>query len=92
MKREEMDKIIRFELGYVPMGSKGSTQNKLRFYYNAYRRRGLAEGRSREESLKDAIDKVREGDPGFDPRFDRDFFRIPKKGLFRRLLERIGKM
>ena len=50
------------------------------------------EGRSREEYLKDAINKVREGDPSFDPRFDRDFFRIPKKGILQRLLERIRKM
>ena len=51
VKREEMNKIIKFELGYIPKGSRGSIQNKLRFYYNAYRRRDLARGKQREESL-----------------------------------------
>lgn len=92
MKKKEMDKIIKFELEYIPKGSKGSIQNKLRFYYNVYRRRGLARGKSREESLKDAIGKLREGYPNFNPTFDREFFRIPKKGLFQRLLERIKRL
>jgi hypothetical protein len=92
-----MNKIIRFELEYIPKGSKGSNQNKLRFYYNAYRRRGMAKGKSREECLKDAINRLREDHPNFNPKFDKKFFTVPenmpaqvhKKGFFQRLLDRI---
>jgi len=97
MKIEEINRIIRFELEYIPKGSKGSNQNKLRFYYNAYRRRGMAKGKSREECLKDAINRLREDHPNFNPTFDKKFFRMPenlhtqvhKKGFFKRLLDRI---
>ena len=89
MKREEMNRIIKFELGYIPKGSRGSIQNKLRFYYNVYRRRDMVRGKQREESLKAAINRLREDYPDFNPVFDRDFFKIPKKGFFQRLLDRI---
>ena len=87
MKREEMNKIIKFELGYIPKGPKGSVQNKLRFYYNAYRRRGLVKGKQREESLKDAINRLKEEYPDFNPMFDKDFFRTPKKSIFQKLMD-----
>ncbi len=34
MKREEMNRTTKFELEYIPKGSTGSIQNKLRYYYN----------------------------------------------------------
>ncbi|MFQ6081721.1 MAG: hypothetical protein ACE5OW_08645 [Candidatus Bathyarchaeia archaeon] len=89
MKREEMNKIIEFELGYIPKGSKGSVQNKLRFYYNAYRRRDMVRGKQREESLKEAINRLKEDYPDFNPVFDRDFFKIPRRSLLQRLLDYI---
>jgi len=97
VKIEEINRIIRFELEYIPKGSKGSTQNKLRFYYNTFRRKGMAKGKSREECLKDAINRLREDHPNFNPTFDKNFFRMPenlhtqvyKKGFFKRLLDRI---
>lgn len=89
LDREEMNRIIKFELEYIPRGAKGSNQNKLRFYYNAYRRRGISEGKSREECLEDAIDKLKEDDADFDPVFDEDFFKVRKKGLLQRLISRI---
>ena len=84
-----MNKIIKFELEYIPKGSKGSIQNKLRFYYNAYRRRDMVRGKQREESLKDAINRLKEDYPDFNPIFDKEFFQISKKGFFQRLLDRI---
>lgn len=44
MDQETTNMIIKFELAHIPKGSKGSTQNKLRFHYVAYRRRGIAKG------------------------------------------------
>ena len=89
MKREEMNRTIKFELEYIPKGSTGSIQNKLRYYYNIFRRKGIVKGLSREECLRDAIDRLREDYPSFDPKFDEDFFKMHEKGFFRRLLDRI---
>lgn len=91
VKMEEMNKIIKFELECIPRGPKGSIQNKLRFYYNAYRRRDLARGKQREESLKDAINRLKEEYPDFNSMFDEDFFKISKKNLFQRLMDRIKR-
>ena len=91
MKREEMNKIIKFELGYIPKGSRGSIQNKLRFYYNAYRRRDLARGKQREESLKDAINRLKEEYPDFNPIFDKNFFQTSKESIFRKLMKSLKR-
>lgn len=89
MNKEMINKIIKFEVKYIPKGSKGSTQNKLRFYYVAYRRKGIAKGLSREQCLKEAIDKLNKDHPEFEPMFDGDFFKIPKKSFFQKLVNRI---
>jgi hypothetical protein len=89
MNKEMINKIIKFEVKYIPKGSKGSTQNKLRFYYVAYRRKGTAKGLSRDQCLKDAIDKLKKDHPKFEPMFDEDFFKIPKKSFFQRLVNRV---
>ena len=86
MKREEMTRIVKSELEHIPKGPKGSTQNRLRIYYNAWRRRDLLRGKSKEETLEEAIKMLREDYPGFNPRFDRGFFRIPERGLLQRLM------
>ena len=91
MKREEMNRTKKFELEYIPKASTGSIQNKLRYYYNIFRRKGIVKGLSREECLRDAIDRLREDYPSFDPKFDEDFFKMHEKGFFRRLLDRIKK-
>jgi hypothetical protein len=75
-------------LGHIPKGVKGSTQNKLRFYYVAYRRRGLAKGFSRGQCLMEAIDKLRTEYPGFNPDFDKNFFQTRKKSFWGRLFGR----
>jgi len=87
VKMEEMNKIIKFELTYIPKGSTGSIQNKLRFCYNAYRRSGLVKGKQREESLKDAINRLKEEYSDFKPMFDKDFFQTPKKSIFQKLMD-----
>jgi len=92
MERKMVNRIIKFELRYIPKGSKGTTQNRLRFYYVAYRRKGLAKGLSREQCLKDAIDKLKKDHPEFDPAFDEDFFKIPRKSFFQKIVNRIRSL
>jgi hypothetical protein len=93
MKRQEMEKIIKSELEYIPNGSSGSTQNKLRFFYNGFRRKGMVKGMTREDSLIEAIHRVKEDYPSFDPEFDEEFFKTHEKTtgvrqIFGRLLKR----
>lgn len=49
----------------------------------------MVRGKQREESLKDAINRLKEDYPDFSPIFDKEFFQISKKGFFQRLLDRI---
>ena len=90
MKLQEINKTIKLELEYIPKGPKGSTQNKLRFRYVADRRRGIKHGLSREQCLKDAINRVKTDYPNFVPIYDETFFRTPKKSLLQKILDRIG--
>ena len=91
MKREEMVKLVRSELEHIPKGLKGSTQNRLRIYYNAWRRRDLLTGKPKEQTLEAAIKMLKEKHPDFDPKFDEVFFKmpeipeVPKRGLLQRL-------
>ena len=96
MKRTEINEIIKQELVYIPKGSKGSIQNRLRFQYSASRRKGLTKGKTRQECLKETIDQLKTNNPGFQPEFDRSFFSTTtitqeskRPGFLRRLL-RIG--
>ncbi len=95
MKRMEMNEMIKHELEYIPKGSRGSIQNRLRFQYSASRRKGIAKGMSRQECLRETIDRIKENHPGFQPEFDKGFFNTTtaqqpqRKGFLRRLL-RIG--
>jgi len=94
MKRVEINEIIKQELEYIPKGSKGSIQNRLRFQYSASRRKGITQGKSRQECLKETIDQLKANNPGFQPEFDQDFFnhtaqQSPRPGFFKRLF-RIG--
>jgi len=94
MKRMEMNEIIKQELEYIPKGSRGSIQNRLRFEYSALRRKGIAKGKSRQECLRETIDLLKEHHPGFQPEFDKGFFNTTtqqpqRRGFLRRLL-RIG--
>jgi hypothetical protein len=85
MKREEMARIVKSELEHIPKGSKGSTQNRLRLYYNAWRRRDLLRRKSKEETLEEAIKMLKKNYPNFNPKFDRNFFKMPKRSPLQRL-------
>jgi len=81
---------MKFELEYIPKASV-SIHNKLRYYYDIFRRKGIVKSVSREECLRDAIDRLKEDYPSFDPKFDEDFFKMHEKGFFRRLLDRMRR-
>ena len=92
MKRAEINETIKQELEYIPKGSKGSIQNRLRFRYSAFRRKGIAKGKSRQECLRETIDHLKGDHPKFEPLFDRNFFdtqHSQRRGFLRRIL-RIG--
>jgi len=48
----------------------------------------MVRGKQREKSLKDAINRLKQDYPDFNPIFDRDFFKIPRS-LLQRLLDYI---
>lgn len=90
MKRAEVNEIIKQELVYIPKGDKGSVQNRLRFQYSASRRKGIANGKSRQECLKETVDVLKANYPRFEPEFDKSFFATntehpQSRGFLRRL-------
>ncbi len=91
MKRENMNKILESELEHIPRGSRGSTQNQLRFYYSAYRRKGMVRSEQRGEALKEAISRLKEENPSFRPAYDESFFEISDRSLFERFLDRVRR-
>lgn len=42
-------------------------------------------GKPKEQTLEAAIKMLKEEHPDFDPKFDEDFFKMPKRGLLQRL-------
>lgn len=74
MKRAEVNEIIKQELTYIPKGSKGSIQNRLRFCYSASRRKGIANGKSRQQCLNETVGRLKADYPKFEPEFDKNFF------------------
>ena len=91
MKREEMTRIVRSELGHLPKGDVGSQQNELRKLYNARRRHDLARNKTRRETMQFCIQEMERKHPGFVPEYDKTFFgkveETPRKGLVQRFRE-----
>ena len=83
-----MTRIVKSELEHIPKGDRGSPQNQLRRIYNARRRFDLAKTENtKEETLQHCIQSVKRDHPDFVPKYDEDFFKIPEKGLFLRLID-----
>jgi len=74
--KESMNRIVARELEHVPGGVKGSVQNFLRFSYNALRRQHLTLRKTRDETLKELIEKIKKAYPDFSPLYDKDYFKI----------------
>ena len=71
-----MNRIVKSELKHIPRGERGSLQNFLRFAYNALRRRYLNLNRSRHETLRELVDKIRKAHPDFNPEYDKEYFKV----------------
>ena len=76
MKRQELNQIVGQELEHIEMGHKGSVQNEFRMLYNMVRRRELGRDASAppSDSLRKAVDAVREHDSEFIPEYDSTYF------------------
>ena len=74
--RQLMTNIVNHELAHIPKGEKYSLQNFLRFAYNALRRKHLTLGKTRDETLKELVDKIQKAHPEFTPQYDEDYFKI----------------
>ena len=71
-----MNNIVKRELTHIPKGEKRSLQNFLRFAYNALRRKHLTLRKTRDETLKELVEKIRKANPDFVPLYDKDYFNI----------------
>jgi hypothetical protein len=76
MKRELLNKLVSEELDHIAQGEKGSDQNALRLVYNTIRRRDLGRDPAthRSQSLRKAIEAVRESSRDFVPEYDEEYF------------------
>lgn len=74
--RKLMMNIVNRELAHIPKGEKHSLQNFLRFAYNALRRKHLTLRKTRDETLKELVEKIKNAYPEFTPQYDQDYFQI----------------
>jgi len=76
MNRQEMTNMVKEELTHIPKGY-GPRHGWLRHYYNRRRREDLSEGvRTKEETLQECIDEIKQEDPSWNPEYDITFFKI----------------
>jgi len=75
MNLQEMTDIVNEELTHIPRGY-GVTHGWLRYYYNNFRRRDLAKGKTKEKTLSYCIDLIRKDNPNWNPEYDITFFKI----------------
>jgi len=76
LDRGFINRVVKWELKHIPKGDKGSPQNSLRFSYNILRRKHLTQRKSRHETLKELVEKMRKIHPDFIPIYDKEIFKI----------------
>jgi len=77
MKLTEINSQVKEDLEHIPRGVKGSAQNLLRLYYSDLRKHDLAKtSKTKNETLKQAVDSVKKDHPDFFPKYDRDCFQL----------------
>jgi hypothetical protein len=74
--REFINRSVTWELEHIPRSDKGSLQNSLRFSYNILRRKHMALGKSRHETLKELVEKMQQLHPDFTPLYDKEVFKL----------------
>ena len=76
-KKSEIELQVDEDLKHISRGINGSTQNWLREYYNGMRRNHIANTqKTKEETLKEAIDSLKKEHPDFKPIYDRNYFKL----------------
>ena len=74
--KSEIDLQIAEDLNHIPYWINGSTQNYLRANYVGMRKHDIANTtKTKEETLKEAINQLREKEPTFKPKYDSDYFK-----------------
>jgi len=74
-----VNQALEEELKHISKGDEGSPQKYLRLYYYMLRSHDILETkRTKEETLKAAINLVKKDHPKFKPEFNREFFDIPE--------------
>jgi len=76
LARAFINRSLAWELKHIPRGDKGSMQNSLRSSYKILRRKHMALGKSRHETLKELIEKMQQIHPDFTPLYDKKIFTI----------------
>lgn len=76
LARAFINRSVAWELKHIPRGDKGSLQNSLRFSYKILRRKDMALGKSRHETLKELIEEMQQIHPDFTPLYDKKIFAI----------------
>ncbi|MFQ6076193.1 MAG: hypothetical protein ACE5Z5_08680 [Candidatus Bathyarchaeia archaeon] len=56
-----------------------------------FRRRDLGRDKTKEQTLRDAIERTKRDHPDFKPEFDEEFFKTPDEGLLQRLFGWIAR-
>lgn len=74
MKRDVMNAKIKEELDRIPKDIKGSSQMILRMAYRVARSARMDQ--PKEVALKSAIEAVKKQDPNFEPKYDREYFKV----------------
>jgi len=75
LDRGFINRSVSWELAHIPRGDKGSLQNSLRFSYNILRRKHMALGKSRHETLQELVEKMQQIHPDFTPLYDKEVFK-----------------
>ena len=76
MKREHMTRVIAKELHHIPEQPDNPAQQELRMLFNKRRLQALGRDPAtpRQETLRSAVDFLKNDYPDFDPEYDKDYF------------------
>jgi hypothetical protein len=64
------------DLDHIPRGSKAQNRRRQYFQYVRSRSQGENASQTKEDALREAIEKVKAESPGFEPEFDQSYFSI----------------
>jgi|GEM_PF-2896455 hypothetical protein len=74
MNQEELRAIVAEDLMHIRLGPDVEIQHELRVLFNARRKKDLADGFARKETIIHCIDYIKRVYPGWRPNIDRAYF------------------